>query len=104
MNKDPFVSSQANSFFVGWGKVLTYLGPGPGDHDLFCFGCCALKGGVGRAGKQFSTGRADPLDFLSPARALADRPLLRNRFCWAMIKIREEIDDIAEGRVAMEQR
>ena len=27
-----------------------------------------------------------------------------NRFCWAMIKIREEIDDIAEGRVAMEQR
>lgn len=27
-----------------------------------------------------------------------------DRFCWAMIKIREEIDDIAEGRVAMEQR
>eukprot|EP00752_Nemacystus_decipiens_P012371 g10965.t1 len=26
-----------------------------------------------------------------------------DRFCWAMIKIREEIDDIAEGRVAMEQ-
>ncbi|CAM9253041.1 unnamed protein product [Choristocarpus tenellus] len=26
-----------------------------------------------------------------------------DRFCWAMIKIREEINDIAEGRVAMEE-
>lgn len=26
------------------------------------------------------------------------------RFCWAMIKIREEIDDISEGRVSVEQR
>ncbi|CBJ30901.1 Glycine dehydrogenase (decarboxylating) [Ectocarpus siliculosus] len=26
-----------------------------------------------------------------------------DRFCWAMIKIREEIDDISEGRVAVEQ-
>ncbi|CAM9892044.1 unnamed protein product [Pylaiella littoralis] len=26
-----------------------------------------------------------------------------DRFCWAMIKIRGEIDDISEGRVAMEQ-
>ena len=29
-------------------------------------------------------------------------PLLR--FCWAMIKIREEIADIAEGRVKTEDR
>lgn len=28
----------------------------------------------------------------------------RYRFCWAMIKIREEIEDIAQGRVTLEDR